>query len=39
LTTLTLGDASTAPGEKSTGFIDVGDDDYWIPVAIVSALD
>jgi len=37
VTALSLGGASAAPGEKSTGFIDVGDNSYRIPVAIINS--
>lgn len=33
---VSVGGVSAAPGEKSTGFIDVGDDRYSVPVAVVN---
>ncbi len=36
VTTLSLGGVSAAPGEKSTGFIDVGNDRYSIPVVVIN---
>ena len=37
-TPIRIGSAVAAPGEKSTGFIDVGDDNYRIPVAVINGV-
>jgi predicted deacylase len=36
VTTLSLGSVSAAPGKKSIGFIDVGDDRYRIPIVVIN---
>ena len=35
---ISVGGATSSPGEKSTGFIDVDDDRYQIPVAVVNGV-
>jgi uncharacterized protein len=35
---VSVGGVTAAPGEKSTGFIDVGDDRYSIPVAVINGV-
>ncbi|MDP2901438.1 MAG: succinylglutamate desuccinylase/aspartoacylase family protein [Candidatus Bathyarchaeota archaeon] len=35
---ISLGGVKASPGEKSTGFIDVGDDRYKIPVAVINGV-